>query len=121
MTRRRRITMLILVVPVVAIVAEWTIRPMLNPLRRSPDAIAASLLEKTPPGTSRAEVVAWADAQGYGWGGRLTPIGAEVPVQRLVGTYSTYGFIVSVFAEWVFDENGRLVTVEVYKGVMNAP
>jgi hypothetical protein len=120
-TRRRRIAILILAVPVVAIAAEWVIRPILNPLRRSPAAITASLLEKTPPGSTRAEVVAWVNAQGWPAGGKPYPLNGEVPVQRILGKYDTYGFIVVVFAEWVFDTDGRLETVEVNKWVANAP
>jgi hypothetical protein len=121
MTRRRLAALLIVAVPVVAITVEWLVRPILNPLRRSPGTIAASLLEQTQPGSTRAEVSGWVDAQGWRAGGKPYPFGGEVPVQRIVGEYDSFGFDVIVCAEWIFDKDGRLETVEVYKWVANAP
>jgi hypothetical protein len=100
---------------------EWLVRPLLNPLRQLPAAIERSLLEQTPPGTPRAEVVAWADARGLGHGGRPYQLGTEGPVQRVLGRYSSFGFTIVVFAEWTFGPDGRLRTVEVRKWVADAP
>jgi hypothetical protein len=121
MTRRRLAAILILAVSVVAIAVELLVRPILNPLRRSPETIAASLLEQTRPGSTRAEVLEWVDAQGWHAGGKPYPLGGEVPVQRIVGEYNSFGFQTLVSAEWVFDKDGRLETVEVFKWVADAP
>ena len=56
--RRRRIFLLALA-GLGALVAYCEfVKPLLNPLSRSSDQIAASLREQTPPGTPRAEVEA---------------------------------------------------------------
>jgi hypothetical protein len=106
---------------VALVVNEWLVRPLLNPLRQSPATIERALLERTPPGTLRAEVEAWVNAQGFGHGGRPYPLSTEWPVQRVLGRYSSLGFSVVVFAEWTFGLDGRLGVVEVYKWVADAP
>jgi len=123
--RRRimsRLALLLLAAACVAFVlVEWVVRPAINPLRRSPDTIAASLLGKTPPGSAREDVERWVDAQGFQIGGtRFTSTGTP-PMERVLGSYNSFGFTVEVTAEWVFDENGRLTTIEVSKFVSDAP
>jgi hypothetical protein len=100
---------------------EWLVRPALNPLRRSPSAISASLLEQTPRGATRAEVVAWADARGLPVGGTVFSLDEKGPVSRIIGEYSTYGLEVSVSAVWSFDKDGQLEAIEVFKSITNMP
>jgi hypothetical protein len=120
-TRRRLVVLLILAVPAALLVDQLVVRSLLNPLRRPPESIADSLLVQTPPGSTRAEVVEWVDAQDWRHGGRPFALNEEPPVQRILGHYYEFGFDVAVFAEWVFGDDGRLQTVEVSKMATNAP
>jgi hypothetical protein len=120
-TRRQLGCLLLVGVPAALVADQWLIRPLLNPLCRSPESIAADLLERMPPGATRAEVQAWADAQGWAWGGFPFPPGGEAPFQRTVGEYESFGFTVMVFAQWRFGPDGRLETVAVRKWIADAP
>ena len=120
--RRRRFGCLLLAgLPAAVVANEWLVRPLLNPLRRSPESIAANLLERSQPGSPRADVEAWAATAGWPRGGRVYSLGEEPPLQRVVGEYQSFGFTVLVFAEWVFGPDGRLQTVAVHKWVADAP
>lgn len=99
---------------------ELLIRPLLNPLRRSTEAITSGLLEHTPAGSRRTEVEAWVKRQGWRDGGRPYALGSKFPLQRLVGEYREFGFTVYVFAEWWFGADDRLEAVEVHKWVADA-
>jgi hypothetical protein len=97
------------------------VRRLLNPLRGSPKAIATSLLEQTPTGSSRQDVLGWVDSQGLREGGRPWSLNEPKPLQRQVGEYDEFGFTTLVFAHWIFDNDGRLERIEVWKWVSNAP
>jgi hypothetical protein len=120
--RRWRIGCLLLAgLLLVLIVNEWLIRPLLNPLRRSADAIAADLQQKMPLGTPRSEVQAWVNAQGWPQGGITGGSdGGPPPILRSLGRYETYGMLIDVFAEWWFGPDGRLESVVVHKWCGNA-
>src|SRR5262245_34622417 len=98
-SRRRLGCLALLLLPLLLIANEWLIRPLLNPLRRSPDAITADLLQKTPIGTSRSEVEAWVISQGWGYGGIVGDSRGQSPIYRSLGSYETYAFLINVFAE----------------------
>jgi hypothetical protein len=120
-TRRRLGCLLLVGLPVAYVTDQCLVRPLLNPLRRSPESITADLLERMPPGSPRAEVEAWVDAQRWRHGGRPYPLAEVPPLQRVVGEYESFTFIVVVSAEWRFGPDGRLETVEVHKWIANAP
>jgi hypothetical protein len=94
--------------------------PLTNPLRRSSDQIAASLLEETSRGASRAEVEALVSRRGWRSGGIM---GQEPPggIGVEIGTYRDVLFRTAVFAYWVFDADDRLQEVKVNKMVIDAP
>src|SRR5438105_14533838 len=97
----RRVLCLVLVVaPAALVVNEWLIRPLLNPLRRSPNAIAADLRQEMPLGAPRSEVQAWVSAQGWPQGGTVRSSDGAPPIQRSLGSYETYGMLINVFVEW---------------------
>jgi hypothetical protein len=120
--RRWRVGCLLLAsLLVVLIVNEWLIRPLFNPLRRSPDAIAADLKQQMPLGTPRSEVQAWVNAQGWPQGGITGGSDAGTPpILRSLGSYETYGMLIDVFAEWWFGADRRLQSVVVHKWCGNA-
>lgn len=122
-SRRRLGCLLLAALPVLLVGNEWLVRPLLNPLRRSPEAIQRDLLDRLPLGTPRAEVETWLNDQGWSWGGvHFAPLGGSAPVvSHSLGEYSSFGFIVMVFAEWTFGPDGRLESVGVYKWIANAP
>ncbi len=95
--------------------------PLLNPLRRSENRIAASLLEETPLGTTREEVETFVCDRGWGHGGLAQDFGRDDALSVTMGHYQDFPFDVTVFACWRFDEHGRLRTVEVNKFLANAP
>ena len=109
--------------PLLIIDYEWLIGPLVNPLRRSTEAIEQSLLEELPLGTPRAEVQAWADAKDMGFGGlRFKPVGEHDPmIHRQLGSYCSVGFRVEVFAEWDFGPDDRLISLEINKVIGDAP
>jgi hypothetical protein len=86
--------------------------PHREPLRRSPDEIAASILEQTPPGSTRAEVQAVIARQGW-WQSRGRGLD-EGEIEVHLGTYKTI-LDTDVFVVWQFDDTGRLQTVHVQK------
>ena len=98
--------------PVVLIANEWLIRPLLNPLRRSPEAITAELLQQTPLGIPRSEVEAWVNSQGWPQGGTVRASDERSPIQRSLGSYQSYGMLTHVFVEWRFGPDGRLYWIE---------
>ena len=118
---RRLAIRLLLAVCTAGFAAEWVVLPALNPMRRSPESVAASLLGHTPPGSTRQEVQAWVDLQGWRHGGKPYPLNATPPIQRVVGEYHSFPFTEMVFAEWVFGEDDRLKSVEVTKWIADAP
>jgi hypothetical protein len=123
MTNRRVGCILILVVMVGMIVTYEVVLPLTNPLRRSNKAVAASLLNETPIGSTWAEVRVYVDGKGWPCGG--THSVHEIPgvpgnIERDVGTYSDYIlFRIEVFAYWEFDADGRLQRIEVHKFCLN--
>jgi hypothetical protein len=105
---------LLLLLSVAAYIAvEEVVLPIGNPLRRSSGQIAASLLERTPAGSTRAAVLTWINTQGWRGGGRPYPLHERPPLERVLGSYTSFGLRVVVFAHWKFDDDERLQTVEV--------
>ena len=118
--RRRRVFLLALA-GLGALVAYCEfVKPLLNPLSRSSDQIAASLREQTPPGTPRAEVEALVRERGWPRGGvRFEKVGDPL-IEVKVGHYSGCVLDVAVFACWEFDADNRVRTIRVTKLIVNA-
>jgi len=88
--------------------------PAIYPLHRSQDSIRSAMLQKTPPGTSRASVQAMIRANG--WGGVVIP-GIE-PAEAIgadAGKYSGLLCEVHVVIFWHFDAQDRLIDIHVHK------
>jgi hypothetical protein len=115
---RRRTFLLLLAAGIAVVVCYVFVLPLSNPLRRSAYHIAASLLEQTPPGTTREEVEALIRARGWPPGGTVSNERDAVSV--MLGDYYDLPFDIAVYARWKFDEHGRVLTVEVSKFTRNA-
>ena len=88
--------------------------PVIYPLHRSKDSIRSAMLQKTPPGTSRASVQAMIRANG--WDGCAIP-GIE-PAEAIganAGKYASLLDEVHVLIFWHFDAQDRLIGIHVHK------
>src|SRR5438067_10062114 len=77
-------------------VLEPWVQSIRDPLRRSNESIAESLLKQTPVGTSKADVKALVTSRGWGYGG----YGGEPPgtISVSLGWYTeSFMFDISVF------------------------
>jgi hypothetical protein len=116
MTKRRKVLGLVAVFLAALILWEGY-----NSLRWSGRRVAADLLEETPRGTTREEVLALIRARRWGrvgFFGTVEPpgsVGAEVGGYRgFLGRYRAWAF-------WVFDEDDRLTSIQVYMRWIDAP
>jgi hypothetical protein len=106
--------LLLLGLPAILIGYELLIGPLVNPLRRSNEAIEQSFLERHPLGSPRADVQAWADAKGFRMD--FKEFGKQEHwLLRHLDTYWTFGSWVEVYAEWEFGPDDRLISVKVKK------
>src|SRR5437867_7836337 len=98
--RRRRVFLLALA-GLGALVAYCEfVKPLLNPLSRSSDQIAACLREQTPRGTPRAEWKCSSKRGGWPRGGvRFEKVGDPL-IEVRVGHYSGCILDVAVFTVW---------------------
>jgi hypothetical protein len=97
--------------------------PLIDPIRRSDNSIQEWLLKETPIGTPRQEVEAFIKLRGWTRGGKyrgeeIEEVGqAKVDEHWLdyrLGSYSG-PFDTTVYAEWHFDETGKLDSIHVRK------
>jgi hypothetical protein len=115
MTKRRVGCLLILVMIGGTIITYEVVLPWTNPLRRSNEKIAATLLQKTPLGSTMVEVRAVLDREGSRhWEPDYDPPD-QVTIQSTLGRYTDYfGLVVLVTVEWVFDKKDlRLQRIKV--------
>lgn len=92
--------------------------PLRNPLRREPDQIAAYLLEQAPLGSTRDEVQSLVRDRGWtiAWVGEdETPGG----IGARLGEYQGFPVPMAVYANWVFDRDGRLQEIRVRKAMVD--
>ena len=90
-----------------------------NPMRRSESEIQEWVLQKTPLGSSREEVMAviakepWLGHSKFGGVGTpssVSDIGAQL------GSYQGFPWHCRVDAYWSFDDQGKLIKVHVIRG-----
>jgi hypothetical protein len=118
---------------VIAVGSACAVPFCLTELRKPSDTIRASLLQKTPLGSSLEAVCAIADSQGWqrkrfqkGDNGffdlyRLRSGGiGESGLYAHLGDYQGFPWWVSVWAMWIFDANDNLIEIKVDK-IMDSP
>ncbi len=98
-----------------------------DPMRRPSEQIHASILERTPLGTTHNDVRAFLDVQGWKhhagdkeggdfWQYRKEhEIKGESAICARLGSYQGFPWYVTVDAVWVFDADGKLIGVQVFK------
>lgn len=122
----------LVIVPLLIILVNCGILPLINPIRRSESSITESLLQQTPIGTPRKEVKAfilehvWHMGVKF-WGPKAK--GEETVEERearerwldcRLGRYVDFpDFEFDVIAEWQFDKAGKLESIEVRKRWVN--
>jgi hypothetical protein len=93
--------------------------PFFDPIRRQDLWIQSSLLKQTPPGTPRNEVRAliaekgWEAQPKYLWDDYIKIPELQRPIPVVLGTYQSFGGWTWRYAEWFFDEEGKVLTVKV--------
>jgi hypothetical protein len=109
--------------PLLLIVIQCGFLPLIDPIRRSDNSVQEWLLKKTPIGTPRHEVETFIEERGWTKGGRyrseeIDKVGrANVEKHWLdyrLGSYWNV-FDTTVYAEWHFDETGKLDSIHVWK------
>jgi hypothetical protein len=115
-------------VTVAAIIAGITIRILHNPLRGSDSQIQAWLDTKIPIGTSVSEMQSVAKHEGWNGGEMFVdyaPTGNPIVPRRYfdpeLGSYKGETGKVTVFAMLTFDENDKLITIQVHKLAQTEP
>ena len=113
----------ILIVGGIAVAVLVTAWMASNPLRRSDASVRAWLLTKTPLGSSRAEVRAVLEQQGWQEARfhQTRPSPAADPfLGGEIGSYQGFPWYTSVRALWEFDSSDRLVDIRIQR-VMDSP
>ncbi len=86
-----------------------------RPLHRSTAGIRASILKKTPPGTTKKDVEAFIAKEGW----RPMDIRGRGPepneIQVRFGGYAVFFGTCNVYGLWEFDNDGRLLDLRVSK------
>jgi hypothetical protein len=103
-----------------------------DPIRRPPEQIHASILERTPLGTTVDDVRAFLDSEGWKYypgdkeGGFFWlyrnehEVRGESAICARLGSYQGLPWYVTVDAVWVFDSDSKLIGVQVFK-IMDSP
>jgi hypothetical protein len=88
-----------------------------RPLHRSEASIQASLLKRTPLGTSRTDVQKFITRQGWELQrDSFVPSGAPSPRDTVCfGGYAIFIGTSYVYGEWTFDAGEKLIKFRVYK------
>jgi hypothetical protein len=97
-------------------------------MRKPSEQIQASILERTPLGTTEKDVRAFLDSKGWKhypgdkeggdfWTYRNQhEVKGESAICATLGSYQGLPWYITVDAVWVFDSDGKLIDVEVIKG-----
>ena len=121
----RRRWIVILIVSLLAIVASvlalrWERAGELQD--KSEEQITRILLDETPRGTSKELVLGFVKSKG--WGMADVSVNREHPVDRICRYLGQSNGVLlhdRVYAEWIFDDEKRLLDVHVYKFNIDLP
>jgi hypothetical protein len=101
-------------------IAGWLFAIESNPLRRSEDGLRTWVLQKTPLGSSRSQVIAVSAREK--WGDNDTYVGTGMPPNvgvthfgADVGSYHGFLLPCHVHAYWSFDADDKLIDVYVFR------
>lgn len=97
----------------------YFVLPLRNPLRREPDQITDYLLELTPLGSTREEVQSRIHDRGWSIGYGVWMDEEPSTIRAILGEYQGIPFPMAVYANWMFDHDGRLQEVRVLKGMVD--
>jgi hypothetical protein len=124
---KRRWLLLFALVGVLAVMIFAITASLLNPLRKPPDQIRAYLLARTPLGTKKDDVRVLLQEKRWQRFPEKPESGAFSVYRRRhngsgsraiyaeLGGYQGFPWWVSVSAIWVFDEEGKLIDVDIHK------
>jgi hypothetical protein len=133
LTRARGCCGVVVAAPLLILLINCGILPLINPARQSERAITKSLLKQTPLGSTRDEVNAFIQRQGWHMGViyRGKNIGERTAEERKeserwqsanAGYYDDFlVFDTVVYAEWHFDDAGQLDSIRVWKRWLSCP
>ncbi len=125
--RGRTVLIVLLVVGALLAAGAYCVWLAFDPMRKPSEQIQASILERTPPGTTVNDVRAFLDSKGWKHypgdkeGGNFWLYRNQHEVQGVsaicarLGSYQGLPWYVTVDAVWVFDSDGKLIGVQVIK------